>query len=946
MPSRMTIACVRAAVALATAAVLWPATAAGQVGANVSGTIKDTTGGALPGVTVTITNKNNGAAQTLVSGPDGNYRAVNLQPAPYDIVAELSGFAAMSKTVTLYVGSDVTVDFALGVASLTETLTVSGESPLIEVTKSQPSSVIVGEQLATLPVLDRNFLVLAQLLPGSAPLTNVTTRFAVTKFGGVADQRNGYTTIIDGGTVDDATWGSPVINMTQDAVQEFKVFRNQFDAEFGSALNAVVNVVSKSGGNRYAGTGYYFGRDKDLNATNAKAATKPPFQQSRVGGTFGGPLALNRTHVFAAYEFLDINKAAIVALPGTNPFAAQQNGNYPYTVTEHLFDAKLDHRFNDANSFFVRYAYDNQTTPSGGPDNATSTQTDYSKSHSVILDDNWILSQNKVNNLRVHILHHDLFTLPSNFDLAVVRPSYSFGQNGVDPQFFPRTNISLFDTFYLNTPRHDIKVGGEFTAASSNFEAHFTEHGQFTFLTDTPFDAAAQPTWPFTFVQQTPGFYNYRSKQITAFVQDDWRIVDRVRVNLGLRYDVDTNLRNNAFYESLLANPLYTGVDRFISGGRGNDLDNIQPRVGATWDVRGNGRVVARAGFGRYVTRNRPWFQETSMDKSLGFSVRITDPLLLRNYPDITAVLGGKTISQFVSAGGARSLYLIDNNYQLPYSLTTTAGVGWQLNNVTSVDVDYVHNYATDQLGTTDANLPASGAVTAANPRPVSTFSQVGVLTNYGKSWYNALEVQLRTRVRGTDSLQVSYAYSRSMLDGVTFYSTYRGTERTPQQYGYNPTDTPHNLSVAASTSLPFKFQLSGVFRAISGTPFNVNAGIDLDGDLNTQGDRPRGLPPTVGRGDVAGQLAMINAYRATRGQQPVSADLLKPDPIVVLDARLTKVVPLRDSRRIEVFLEGYNLSNYVTLTGGAANMSLPTFLIRTGARDARQIQWGARYVF
>ena len=118
----------------------------------------------------------------------------------------------------------------MGVAALTESITVRGESPLVEVTKSQPSSVIVGEQLATLPVLDRNFLVLAQLMPGAAPLTGVSTRFAVTKFGGVADQRNGYTTIIDGGTVDDATWGSPVINMTQDAVQEFKVFRNQFDA--------------------------------------------------------------------------------------------------------------------------------------------------------------------------------------------------------------------------------------------------------------------------------------------------------------------------------------------------------------------------------------------------------------------------------------------------------------------------------------------------------------------------------------------------------------------------------------------------------------------------------------------------------------------------------------------------------------------------------------------
>jgi len=943
---RARLASARGVVALVfVTALCWPVAGLAQVGASVSGTVKDTTGAALPGATVTVTNKNSGATQTLVTGPDGNYRAVNLQPAPYDIAAELSGFAGSTKSVTLYVGADATVDFALGVAALAESLTVTGDAPLVEVTKSQPSSVIVGEQLAALPVLDRNFLVLAQLLPGSAPLTNVTTRFAVTKFGGVADQRNGYTTIIDGGTVDDATWGSPVINMTQDAVQEFKVFRNQFDAEFGSALNAVVNVVSKSGTNEYAGTGYYFGRDKALNATNAKATTKPPFQQSRVGGTFGGPLALNRTHVFTAYEFLDINKAAIVALPASNPFAAQQNGNYPFTVTEHLFDTKIDHRLTDTNALFVRYAYDNQTTPSGGPANSTGTQTDFSKSHSLIFDDNWILSQNKVNNLRIHFLHHNLFTLPANYDLAVVRPSYSFGQNGVDPQFFPRTNVSLFDTFYINARRHDIKIGGEFTAASSNFEAHFTEHGQFTFVTDVPFNAANQATWPFTFVQQTPGDYNYSSKQITAFAQDDWRVADRVRINLGFRYDVDTNLRNNDFYQRLLNNPLYPGINRFISPNRGNDLDNFQPRLGATWDVHGDGRLVARAGFGRYVTRNRPWFQETSMDKSLGFAVRITDPQLLRNYPDITAVLGGKTIDQFVSAGGARSLYLIDNNYELPYSLTTTAGFGWQLNRVTSIDVDYVHNYAADQLGTTDANLPATGALTANNPRPVSTFSQVGVLTNYGKSWYNALEVQLRTRVRGTDSLQVSYAFSRSMLDGVTFYSTYRGTDRTPQQYGYNPTDTPHNLSVAASTSLPYKFQLSGVFRVISGTPFSVSAGVDLDGDLNTQGDRPAGLPPTVGRGDVAAQLALINAFRATRNQAPVSADLLKPDPIVDLDARLTKVIPL-GNRRFEVFLEGYNITNYTTLTGGSGNMSLSTFLIRTGARDARQIQWGARYTF
>ncbi|MGD9903556.1 MAG: TonB-dependent receptor [Vicinamibacterales bacterium] len=923
-----------------------PSNALAQGGAAIGGIVTDDTGGTLPGVTVTITNTNTGASQVQVTGPEGNYRAVNLQPGPYSVVAELAGFGDYRRNVTLFVGANTTFNITMSVATLSENVIVTGESPLVEVSKAQPQSVIVGEQLAALPVLDRNFLVLAQLLPGAAPLTGVNSRFAVTKFGGLADQRNGYTTVIDGGAVDDSTWGSPVINMPQDAVQEFKVFRNQFDAQYGAALNAVVNVVSKSGGNAYTGTGYYFGRDKSLNARNAKAATVPPFQQYRFGGTTGGPIALNRSHYFGAYEFLGIERAAIVSLPPTNPFAAQQNGNYPFKQTEHMANLRADHRFSDRQSAFVRYAFDKQYTPSGGPANATSSIVDNSTSHSIVGEHNWVLSQNMVNTVRVHYLDHNLFTEPTNFDLQVSRPSYSFGQNGVAPQYFPRKIGSLFNTFYINTPRHDIKIGGEFTRASSNFEAHFNEHGSFSFTTDIAFNPADSRTWPFTFVMQTPGFYNFSSNQIAAFVQDDWRIGDRVRLNLGLRYDLDTNLRQNDFYADLLANPLYAGIDRFVSADRGNDTNNLQPRIGITYDVRGNGTLVARAATGMYVTRNRPWLQQTSMDKTLGFAVRITDADLLRHFPNIEAVLGGKTLEEYARTGGVRSLYLISDDYVLPYSINTTAGIGWQINGVTSLDVDYVHNVGNHQLGTTDRNLPASGAITAANPRPVARFSQVGMLSNFSKSWYDALEVQLRTRVRGTDSLQISYAYSKSVLDGVTFYSTYRGTDRTPREKGYNPTDTPHNLSVAASTSLPWGVQLSGVFRAISGGPLGVTAGIDLDGDLNTQNDRPAGLSPTVGRGDVDGQLAIINAFRASRNQAPISRDLLKPNPIITTDLRLTKRFGLGSSRRFEVFLEAYNATNYTTLTGGTGNMSAPAFLQRTGARDARQVQWGGRFTF
>jgi hypothetical protein len=204
--------------------------AAAQVGGNVGGVVRDNTGGVIPGATMTITNTNTGVSQTLQTGAEGNYRAVNLQPATYEISVEVSGFSTLKRIVQVMVGTDVTVDFSLKMADVAESVTVAGSAGtlMIDVNKSQPASVIADQQVQALPNLSRNFLVLAQLMPGAAPLP--TGRFGPTKFGGIADQRSGYTTIIDGSTVDDATWGSPVINMTQDAVQEFKVFRHQFDA--------------------------------------------------------------------------------------------------------------------------------------------------------------------------------------------------------------------------------------------------------------------------------------------------------------------------------------------------------------------------------------------------------------------------------------------------------------------------------------------------------------------------------------------------------------------------------------------------------------------------------------------------------------------------------------------------------------------------------------------
>jgi Carboxypeptidase regulatory-like domain/TonB dependent receptor len=924
-------------------------------GASVSGIVTDDSGGRLPGVTIIVTNKLTGQSQVLVSGPEGNYRAVALQPAAYEITAELTGFSILRREITLTVGADVTLDLELRIAGVEESVTVVGEEPLVEVTKAQLSSVVVSEQVDTLPNLGRNFLDLAQLLPGSGPDNSQVQYFNPTKFGGAADQRNAFTTVVDGGSIDDAIWGSTTMNITQEAVQEFNVLRNQFDAEHGASLNSVVTVVTKSGTNEFAGSGFYYGRDRALNARNAFATEKPPFDQQRYGGSLGGPIMRNKTHFFGAYEFSNVDTSKVIALPPVNPFASEQNGTFSSGSQNHLVSAKANHVFNDANLLAIRYAYDNQSLQRTQNVSSDSNQLDeFSRSHSIVAEHTWTMSQNKVNALRFHFLKQNVGNTPYSSDILETRPSVTTGQNYISPQYFPRTKATFYDTFYINTPRHSFKLGGELSFEQSDFEAHFVERGYFYFTTDQPFDENDSSTWPFFFQIQSPGLREFDSSQIALFAQDDWQIHSRFRLNLGLRYDLDTNLRNNDFYTSLLDDPQFAGIDRFISRDRGNDYNNLQPRLGFTWDQGGDGTLVIRGGYGLYITRNRPWFQLTSEDVSLGGAVQIEDPDLLRHYPDVNAVLGGQDIEDFLASGGARSLFLISDDYTLPVSHNFTLGTGWQLNSSTSIDVDFVHDVGLQALGATDRNLPPSGPITDDNPRPVSNFSLARVMENYTKSWYTALETQLRTRIRGADNLRVSYTLSRSYRDGVSFYGVMRGTQRTPQERGYNDTDQRHNLTFAAAKTLGWGIQVSGIAKFISGGPlmvgagFGRGAGIDLDGDFSTDGDRPRGLHTALGREDVEESLQIINDFRAEHGLPPISRELLELDAFISLDARLTKSVDLGEGRRLDLLIEGFNLTNHVnyqpfTISGV---MISPDFLIRNSARDARQFQWGVRFYF
>ena len=936
-----------------------PSAVTGQaLGSRLSGMVTDASGAALDGAAVTIRDVQSGRKYELRTGPPGSYRAIGLIPGEYEITAALAGFITLSRRLSLLVDADATVNFTLAVASVSDRVTVTAESPLVEVSRSEPASTITQSQVDALPILDRNFLTLAQLLPGSGPVNGTVPRFAITRFGGPADQRSGYTTIIDGGDIDDAQWGSPTINIGQDAVQEFKVYRGQFDAQYGHALNAVVTVATRSGTNQFNGRGFYFGRDNRLNARNPLASEILPFDEQRAGGSVGGPFVRDRSHFFGSYERDNVDNVRLIALPAANPLAATENGVFPAAGDNQTIAVRLDHRLNPSQTLSVRYGSDfQQSLRSVAAVTSDSSQVDVrNRSRRVTAEHVWTPRDHLANGLRLYVLRHSLGTTPRTSDVGIVRPSGTIGQTNNDSQILSRTRAVIADEIYFDTAHHRIKVGGEFAYTTHDNDSHALENGVFTFQADVRFDPAAAATWPRTFMIQSPSVVTYRTRELGAFVQDDWRLGARWILNAGVRYDADLNLRLNDYYKALLRDPTMAGLERFVGENRGTDTNNVQPRLGLTWDARGNGQLVVKGGWGVYVTRNRPWFQLRSMNQIASRTIRITDSACLRFFPDVAAVLGPQKPDGSYACEGPRQIgTMIPDEFVQPYAVNATVGVSWQISNRIAADINYVHSTATHQTGFTDRNLPASGAISSTNPRPVPQFGQVLALENFTDSWYDALESQARIHAGRRHSVNVAYSLSRSYLDGVDFFLSTRGTQRTPHERGYNPSDQRHSFAVAGTFALPWDTQVGGIVKIASGPPMKVQAGVDMDGDTIVVGDLPVDIPLTVGRSDVAASLRAINALRASftnLNLKPIDASLLKLDLYSSLDIRLSKTMAVGQNR-LEWLIEGFNLLNHSNLRqpfgsppNAGSNINSAAFLQRTLARDARQLQWGVRFAF
>lgn len=303
--------------------------------ATVLGTVRDSTGGLVPGATVTLTNLDTGVAVVKISDQNGSFEFVTVRVGRYKATAELDGFAvALAPDFAVQVGARQRVDLTLSPGQLSETIEVSGAATRLETDSSQRGQVVTAEQIVELPLNGREYSGLVLLSPG-VRLSTLNTGSATPREGsfninGLRSTFNNF--LLDG--IDNNAYGTSnqgfsnqVMQPSPDAVAEFKVVTNNMSAEYGRSAGATVNAAYKSGTNRFRGSAWEFYRDTALNATGffkPVTGVKPPLERDQYGFTFGGPIIKNRAFFFSDFEgFRQTRKNVVFA---TIPNATQRQG--------------------------------------------------------------------------------------------------------------------------------------------------------------------------------------------------------------------------------------------------------------------------------------------------------------------------------------------------------------------------------------------------------------------------------------------------------------------------------------------------------------------------------------------------------------------------------------------------------------------------------------------
>lgn len=940
-----------------------------SINGTIEGTVTDESGAVLPGVTVTLTNVDTGDTRVVVTGASGLYRAPLLPLGTYRVGAELQGFKKFEQTgVTLGAGQARVINVSLSVGTLSETVSVTADAPLVDLGKIEQGRTLGEREIKELPLTSRNPYNFALLQPGVVGFE--TQEFGVPRLtANGALLRVNYQIDGSNNTQKDRA-GLRQMPMSEVMIREVKVVTTGYAPEFGQTMGLIYNAITPSGTNRFKGQGSYRMQRDSFAAypfffQGARTATnRPPTEVNLFTADLGGPIVKDKLHFFAGVEHTerDLSGSRVITISAANQAALglREPGAMPAALNTEFAIGKLDYSLNQNHRLSARTIFfDNFITNNiGGGLTSVQRGTDFSdRQYSSAVQLVSTLGSKMLNELRVQYATRAQSRAPGSqagsgpaINIAGVANIGGPIGGGSDAGFaFTQDVFQVNNNLSVLAGDHQIKVGIDFqNVADGRTQTRFQ---QYTFANLAAYQSAVTGANRFGYQQFTQFFGNpdlsFSSNLWGAYIQDDWRVSPNLKLLYGLRYDLyDVPDPDSAA-------PYAASRDFTL------DTNNLAPRAGLAWTVGRDRRTVVRANTGLMYDQPLLAVYERALIAD-GSASRVTvavQPTTL-GAPAFPATLEN-TPPGFVRP--VQSIASVDPDFEVARS--------WQNNVQIERGLSDIYAAALGFTYTRHSNLPVINNVNLQNPtgslpdgRPIYStavnattrvnpaFNNIDMVQSNGEGDYKAMTLQFSRR--NTRGIQFDFAYTLGKSNDnapITSVLSVQGdTGRSDpsnldRDRGPNVLDQRHTFIGSIVAQPEFSIdnrileallnhnQFGLAIQLASGIPVNLRANRDLNNDGNATSDRPNG---------VARNSLNLPARRN-------------------VDLRYSRKVRIRGSLTTEVVGEIKNVLNTVQWSSvnnviavdtlGNPTGTLPTTgkdLVPTGGYEQRQFQLGFRFTF
>jgi len=994
-------------IALAAAALC---AVAGAQQTSITGKVVDVQGATIPSATV-VAKSASGATFRVTTDKSGFFQFPNVAAANYSLRADAPGFATSVTNLTLLLGQTLDVTLKLPIAGATSTVTVTSDANQLDTVTSQVAGNIDPETFQKIPLNGRNYMDLALLIPG-------VRRNAITNFSPLGSLNGGREQFnLDNQQVTqngaDTSFGQP--QFSRDAISQFQIITNQFDATQGRTSQISINVQSKAGANELHGTAFGYFRNQTFDAADTIQKyykTAPyvlPFSDQQYGGSLGGHILKDKLWYFGSYEGEHRPQTTTTTLIGFGT----PSPTYTYSNTlknnEYLF--RGDYQPSAKDHIFARYFYYHTGQPDLLPSGSSSISRQYSNfTHNFGLIGNWTrnITGNLVNSFFTSWFYNAGINTPLTPSMQLTFPTQVIGAAYNYPSDLP-TNVIQFrdDAFWLKG-KHSIKAGVELLLEYNDGSFPQNVRGTVAFSADPPLGYAATfpnqldpTTWNYASISPyvttyTQGFGNFNTnihrKELGLWIQDDWKVLPTLTLNLGLRYDNDIDVITDAA----------TNINGVIGPSHGNNL-NFAPRIGFAYDVFGTGKTVLRGGAGIYFAdivanqtidaqlfngENTVQAAAPVTGGSAGAATNTTtgNPFNLMNPFD------GQNTSTFISTPQSifQAIQVMNANIKTPWSFQGSVGVQQELGYGLTASADYTYLHVHHDWTREDANLtldPSTGwaqdnyTVSATCPNPAGCISgrytpnthYSTIATFYTPQYVGAfmqnILLSVRERTKFGVSGGMSYTYGVEKDNSSSPFSYPSNQFNYKNEWANSVDDQRHTLTVNADYQARWGIRAGVIYHYGSGLAYLPSVGTAAPTAVTLQSNRsfclePSGyiagteLPGTVcSRVKPTGYTATVynklshDHYDPLTGLTTVDRNSFRGLPNERVDANLGKTFAIHEKYKVTTQVEAFNLMNHsnfgsynTTIT--SATYGTPTATSGVLAFYARQLQFSARLDF